>query len=782
MIRWWDAPDTALAVLARVDDSDVAQGVGTAVLGYHALAKALVADLPGSTLVDPALVWSRLDGLDLEPVAKALASATAPLMGTASGRYGELLAEDLHEQSRAGLETLMAQMGATGLPMPMVLERAVEVVGVPPRHMGAYAKIAKERVVPAVVKADAADRALMLYAAHLGAREATGPVPEDEMSKAVAFKEAEHPRDGEGQFATKGKAPDSKERRLARMARAGAARRAQIAEAEQEAISRAKEMTAARSLTDLARALAPQRVAAQVATSTAAPRIVSRTAEAVEQARPTAAPAKPKPVVAPRVPFVLTQDVPPLPGEAVSVFDFDYRYREQSMLVPRSIANAIAESGGFTTEMLRQQYGWTTALFAKDTQQDEVWAEAASRGIIPRTLDPADELVLLVFDDELPVAEGHPLEHEGVRLASNSRWVHANPGDNETWGAPVDPMQYGKQPEEFDVMRFHLGNSEDFADVPRHVIKAHAEKWDGRGVVMVNRDEGGQFATRDATRRPDQRARRARMARADSRRRAQIASTQDTGAHSAPVAELRPQIARTQLTTMVAPANRVGAAVQRMARQDAVRTARSIAPAAEPVTAPKGRAQADILFNKAAALIKPSTISALYGRRLDDVVGKGEPRTLTPYPDMAGGFVIRPGRAREVLDDWGQSGSSTKILDDYGDLETAEAAAARHRQDYLSMGYSIEQSPSIRVRQTKNGYAVEQVTFGEDELPYVVIGSKRAMAAFASQQEAMTFSLVAFDVHRAAEYWGINPTEFGDHPAPVVVLEVSFPDDDFKED
>ena len=64
MSRWWTDPDQARSVLGRVNDSDVVQGVGTAVLGYHGLAVEKLKPLTQRTLVDVSQVSKALDQVD----------------------------------------------------------------------------------------------------------------------------------------------------------------------------------------------------------------------------------------------------------------------------------------------------------------------------------------------------------------------------------------------------------------------------------------------------------------------------------------------------------------------------------------------------------------------------------------------------------------------------------------------------------------------------------------------------------------------------------------------
>jgi hypothetical protein len=139
--RWWANRQDSVAALNVVDDSDVVNGVGVAVLGYHGLAKSLLEPLSRETLVDVHKVRETLAGVDLEPVAKALGEATKPVMGDASKKYGELLAEAIHKRAVDATERMLQTWTNTGMPWPNAIERAAEVHGVPLERLGRYAHV-----------------------------------------------------------------------------------------------------------------------------------------------------------------------------------------------------------------------------------------------------------------------------------------------------------------------------------------------------------------------------------------------------------------------------------------------------------------------------------------------------------------------------------------------------------------------------------------------------------------------------------------------------------------
>jgi hypothetical protein len=173
-MRWWAEPEQSLRMLELVDDSDMEQGVATCVLGYHGIMAGALAHLGRQSLVDGALVAATADQVDLTPVAKALGRATKPVLGAAAPKYGELLAKSTHTRAIDDTTRLIVSLATNGLPMPLAVDRAIAVHGVPLQGMGKYAFQMKAPVVAEVVKADLADRALMLWARDVASRERMG--------------------------------------------------------------------------------------------------------------------------------------------------------------------------------------------------------------------------------------------------------------------------------------------------------------------------------------------------------------------------------------------------------------------------------------------------------------------------------------------------------------------------------------------------------------------------------------------------------------------------------
>jgi len=201
--RWWTEEVASRAALARVDDSDVVQGVGTAVLGYHGLAYEQLRPLAARTLVDIDQVQKALGEVDLEPVAKALAEATRSVMGESADRYGQVLAEDMHERSITNTSQLITNLASSGLPWPQAIQRAADLHGVPIDRLGTALQAMKAPVLNPMAQIDMADRVLMEYASHRGKRENTVRDISKAKARAQEFEEEEHPRAADGKFTHK---------------------------------------------------------------------------------------------------------------------------------------------------------------------------------------------------------------------------------------------------------------------------------------------------------------------------------------------------------------------------------------------------------------------------------------------------------------------------------------------------------------------------------------------------------------------------------------------------
>lgn len=216
MKRWWSDAEQSELILKSVDDSDVVNGVGVAILGYHGLATAVLKPLATETLIDTQSVTDALNLLDLEPVIKAVAEATKPIMKEASDRYAELLVNYHHADSVRSIERLLLSWTQNGMAWPNAVERASDVYGVPVERLGRYSHVMKSAGLTPLVRSDYADRELMTYASWFGHRENTIT---DELISKQEFVEADHPRDETGKFTEKREVTNLRDRRNARQAR-----------------------------------------------------------------------------------------------------------------------------------------------------------------------------------------------------------------------------------------------------------------------------------------------------------------------------------------------------------------------------------------------------------------------------------------------------------------------------------------------------------------------------------------------------------------------------------
>jgi hypothetical protein len=497
MDRWWDDPATAVAVLDRVDDSDVVQGVGTAVLGYHALAKAVVAPLAEQTLVDPADVQAALGRVDLAPVAKALGEATRPMMGAAADRYGQLLAEQVHADAAEGAEHMLRMLGAQNVPMPLAVARVAEVVGVPARHVGQYVEKMKAPTVPVLVCKDAADRALMGFAAHAGSRESSPVVP---VSKA-AFAEAEHPRDEDGQFRDKAgstRKPPSKlaalrarNRRAAQVKRRAVQAAAPVERREVKAAPR-RELGAAprrevgaaprRELKGLLRreVKAREPVAAEVLTSTGLLGEVK------------AAPKRSKPLREMKQANPFHQKMNPV-AQDVNIVDDRHR---RTMFIPQSVARELQVHGSADVGMLER-------VLERALVVHELSSKAQEQMAVDAGLPGHDEpLVTVVIEGAIPVRDGTPGTDEGVTLATDARLV----------------MRPASAWNDSNVLTLSW-DMEGFEGAPRITEKSAAFAEAAFEEADHPRDGDGQFTRKPRTRLA---AYRARQKRAYARRTASV--------------------------------------------------------------------------------------------------------------------------------------------------------------------------------------------------------------------------------------------------------------------
>lgn len=235
MDRWWDDPDAASGVLVSVTESpDPVQGVGSALLGYHAHAKAALAPLASSTLVDRRAVADVLAGLDCSPVVKAVSACVEHDLGPASQRFADLLVSDVHSRASSAADRMLAVLVNKGVPWPAAVDRVASVVGVSVEQAGRYVSSMSAPVVAKLSQEDAADRALMEWASAVSKAlpvDASVSKAERERSRTAqraassVWDEQSVSRDELGRFAdqTEGEraaAAARRERRKARRARA----------------------------------------------------------------------------------------------------------------------------------------------------------------------------------------------------------------------------------------------------------------------------------------------------------------------------------------------------------------------------------------------------------------------------------------------------------------------------------------------------------------------------------------------------------------------------------
>ena len=514
MTRWWADADQARDVLGRVDASDVEQGVGTAVLGYHALAAERLAPLSQRTLVDVSQVVRALEAVDLEPVAKALGEATRPVMGDAADRYGELLASDLHQQAVNSTERLVMNLSSTGMPFPTAISRALAVHGLPEDRMGRVHLRLRQPVIQPLALDDAADRALMEYASHVGRREATSA----EVSKAGVAREwdeSEVKRDRLGQFAREG-APaggpppgpptDDRAARLARLKarkqrKAGKLQRVNAAQAQKktEAAPAAEPRQQRMSLSER---MAARRAAQVEEAEEAVPAGKSRVKEAIKRKidrkmrdyikKLTDDPDGPPPPPPERS----MKDSDDYPTDSGRFLDAHKADTTQTMYFPVRVEllNRIAKDGGFNAK--------TLAVTANSDPAATLWAfnaEEASRNLGNLFMNQValGGYGIVMFDRDMGLTMDHTPDDSAVVLANQSTYdvldKDADRGirfDDELGLTRKIPGTDQRIPVKMAYLRVRLENTDKF---DQYVHKAD-RPWNE---AAVERDARGRFAEED---------------------------------------------------------------------------------------------------------------------------------------------------------------------------------------------------------------------------------------------------------------------------------------------
>ena len=170
-MRWWTSWGTAEPVVKSVHSGHGADGVGTALLGLHALGADALHSLSQRTCVDAELVSQTLAGVDVSPVAKAWSDAIMP--GT---DYGWLRMAGVKKQADDAAVRMVSALVSKGVAWPLALERAAAGYGLPSDRALSFAQKVATPVVNPMVVADAADEQLALYASSVCKAEADAPV------------------------------------------------------------------------------------------------------------------------------------------------------------------------------------------------------------------------------------------------------------------------------------------------------------------------------------------------------------------------------------------------------------------------------------------------------------------------------------------------------------------------------------------------------------------------------------------------------------------------------
>lgn len=387
MTRWWADPDQSRVVLGLVDDSDVEQGVGTALLAYHGIAAGVLEPLSKRTLVDVSSIRTSLDQIDLEPVAKALGRATKPIMGDASERYGELLASSMHERAVEATERLLLHLTGSGMAWPTAIERAATVHGVPLERVGKAATALGAPAIPPTVRSDIGDRALMEYAAHLGYRETGSVVEIGKASEEQEWDEAEHPRGAGGRFVN---APDRLEPATGLQARLDRFKRKRGAQQRQN-VRREQGAPRESGLTALVAAMREHVNAAEE-------KQAESKAPAAQQGRSRADRKKAMRLVNPRRQSDSDDLSKPLPHEGL-----EYKIGgERFALVPTEMAQQLKGMDEFSIGRLEQTMGTRLEWMDYDTITEHV------RDVYQASSMPAEALgyTVLYIDGSVPVRDG----------------------------------------------------------------------------------------------------------------------------------------------------------------------------------------------------------------------------------------------------------------------------------------------------------------------------------------------------------------------------------------
>lgn len=200
-MRWWTSWGTAEPVVKSVHSGHGADGVGTALLGLHALGCDALLGLSQRTCVDTELVSQTLAGVDASPVAKAWSDAIMP--GT---DYGWLRMAGVKKQADDAAVRMVNALVSKGVAWPLALERAAAGYGLPSDRALSFAQKVATPVVNPMVVADAADEQLALYASSVCKAETDAPVAISKDDEWVEIRRGNKmyrqqvSRDAQGQF------------------------------------------------------------------------------------------------------------------------------------------------------------------------------------------------------------------------------------------------------------------------------------------------------------------------------------------------------------------------------------------------------------------------------------------------------------------------------------------------------------------------------------------------------------------------------------------------------
>ena len=574
--RWWARRESSLAALGRVDSSDAVQGVGTAVLAYHGLSKAVLEPLAHMTLMDVSAVNKALHGLDIDPVAKALGNATRGEMGSASDRYGQLLADDIHATAIESTGRLIASLVQSGVAWPTAIARASKVHGIPADRLGKAGPALRAPVVQPLAADDIADRALMEYASHVGRREATTAAVSKSGMERRRFREDEVVRDEDGRFAEEGEkrknslvalSGDSLERAMERQRRRN--RKARVARA-QDRQKAAKDSRASKPVT-LAEMAAADRGPRAEGTAGGAGPMVRRTADgdpaeakraearaaAREQARADARQSvkdairaemmanlakelKNRKPATPETDFgnLRYNPVIPRPDGLYPGYVGGSLSQQKFMLLDAHLAQEAIKQGGFNFGSMSAQhnfynYNGKTAPLTRDELRGAIEELSFEPG---NPEDPArstlDDLAIIVFDGDVAYAEDHTgkflelLSDAGsYETAEETAYLNYEDIYDMRLKAFSDPGSSTSKKVGIEMPHFtvKLANPKAFTRM-EGIATDYSKAWQESSVV---RDEDGRFAEEGRvasnpmagpkSTRAERMARRARKQRANDR-------------------------------------------------------------------------------------------------------------------------------------------------------------------------------------------------------------------------------------------------------------------------